>query len=211
MKFIVSGSVFAALGSFLVRDGFSFVLTLGMRTIYDRFYRTNKKPGAIACIISVVSVTAGLLQLPVFYLVGDIFPFEEEILFRKSVGLGIFDYRTGLFVCWSLLYFGIRQTREGIERDLRLALTESENRNAQLQMLRAQMNPHFLFNALNTVLAATDRPRAQLKALVRALAEYLRYSLERVLIGQEFDAIASYVVVEKARFQEKLGNQTRLK
>jgi two-component system, LytTR family, sensor kinase len=78
-----------------------------------------------------------------------------------------------------------------------------------LQMLRAQMNPHFLFNALNTVLAAIGKSQDELKALVRALAEYLRYSLEtradgRVLVGQEFDAITSYLAVEKARFREKL-------
>lgn len=98
---------------------------------------------------------------------------------------------------------------DGIKRDLRLLSIESEKRGAELQLLRAQMNPHFLFNALNTIQSGIGRQDSQLAGLVQSFSQYLRYSLEnrdndRVPLGNEFDAIASYLVVEKARFQEKL-------
>jgi len=209
IKLIVSDSFVAVLGSIAVRDGFSFVLTLGIRAIYRRLYHSSNKAGRIAFTIAVVSVAAASLQLPVFYLLSDLFPFEEKTLFGDSAVLGIFYYRSGLFACWSLLYFGIRQMRDGMERDLKLALIESEKRNAQLQMLRAQMNPHFLFNALNTIQAEIRKQGPQLQSLVQSLADYLRYSLEtrneeRVPLGREYDAVVSYLDVEKARFREKL-------
>jgi two-component system LytT family sensor kinase len=209
VNMVLSGTVAAAFCSVIVRNGFSFALTLGMRAIYAKVYHKLKKPGWIAATIFIASMTAGLLQLPFHYVLGDLFPFEEKTIFDQSIYLAIFYYRTGLFTCWSLMYFGIRQMREVIEDELRLALIKSEKRGAELQMLRAQMNPHFLFNALNAILAAIDKPREQLKALVRALADYLRYSLEtrneeRVQLGQEYDAILSYMAVEKARFREKL-------
>jgi two-component system LytT family sensor kinase len=215
LKLAVSSNAAVIIGSFGVRDGFSFVLTLGMRVIYDRIYHSYGRTAWVVAIVAVVSITAGLLQLGVFYVFGDIFPFEERTIFNESVGLGIFYYRTAFFAGWSLLYFGIRQALDGVDRDLRMAVIESEKRNAQLLMLRAQMNPHFLFNALNTVLAVIDKSRDELKALVRALAEYLRYSLEtrgeeRVMIGQEFDAIVNYLAVEKARFREKLDVECRI-
>jgi LytS/YehU family sensor histidine kinase len=71
-------------------------------------------------------------------------------------------------------------------------------------MLRSQMNPHFLFNALNTVLGESDgNPRLML--VVRGLSDYMRYALANrrnlfVPLGQEAEALARYADVEQARF-----------
>jgi hypothetical protein len=209
VKLHLSGSISASLGSFFVRDGFTFSLTLLLRKIYDRVYERHRNPAWIVGTIVFSSATGALLQIPVYFLVGRIFPFEERTIFGQSALVGIFYYRLGLFVCWSLLYFGIRQMLDGIKRDLRLLSIESEKRGAELQLLRAQMNPHFLFNALNTIQAGICRKDSQLAGLVQSFSQYLRYSLENrdsdhVPLGNEFDAIASYLAVEKARFQEKL-------
>ncbi|HEY5811590.1 MAG TPA: histidine kinase, partial [Terrimicrobiaceae bacterium] len=80
-------------------------------------------------------------------------------------------------------------------------------------MLRAQVNPHFLFNALNTIRAGVEgfgqELRQELRDIVHSLAEYLRYSLEHgkrelVPLGKEFEALVSYLRVEKARFRDDL-------
>lgn len=208
VNLLLSGTVAAALCSFIVRNGFSFAITLAMRAIYARVYQNHKEPGWIAVTVGIVSVAAGLLQLPFHYFLGNLFPFEEKTIFDQSIYLAIFYYRTGLFTCWSLLYFGIRQMREGIERDLRLALLE-------IQMLRAQMNPHFLYNAFNTLLADAGKSPAHLKQVIQALAEYLRYSLENrnkdfIPLGREIDAIKNYLMVEKARFRADLEIECRI-
>src|SRR5262249_9222664 len=103
----------------------------------------------------------------------------------------------------------IRQVIMLRERELALAHAESAAARAELQVLRAQVDPHFLFNALNTVLAGLDREPRALAPVVQGLADYLRYSLLNrkatfVSLGGEFGARMSYLVVEKARFREGL-------
>jgi LytS/YehU family sensor histidine kinase len=164
----------------------------------------------LAGLLIVVSLMGGLLLMLFSLALQQMFTFEEQKIFNNEVISGIFYFRTVLCLCWSLLYFGIKQMREGAERDLRLAEAESSRQRAELQMLRAQMNPHFLFNALNTIRAELGKPGNNLKNVVQALAEYLRYSIEHrnddlVEIGTEFDAVVGYLTVEKARFREELA------
>jgi two-component system, LytTR family, sensor kinase len=140
-----------------IRDGSSFALTLGMWVIYRRFLNEQNRYRAIVPVVTVVCLTAGLLQTGFLLLFHDIFPLEKEVFFITSVEFSLFYERTAILVCWSLLYFGIKQMRDGMERELRLSLVESEKRGAELKLLRAQMNPHFLCNSLTTIEARLGR------------------------------------------------------
>jgi LytS/YehU family sensor histidine kinase len=103
----------------------------------------------------------------------------------------------------------IRVTHERCERDLREQEVSKLATEAELRALRAQINPHFLFNALNTIgyLIQTSPDRA-LDALLRLtglLREALRRSAgEFTTLGQEIDLIESYLEIERARFEERL-------
>jgi signal transduction histidine kinase len=103
----------------------------------------------------------------------------------------------------------IRVTHERCERDLREQEVSKLATEAELRALRAQINPHFLFNALNTIgyLIQTSPDRA-LDALLR-LTGLLRGALQRstgefTTLGQEIDLIESYLEIERARFEERL-------
>jgi two-component system LytT family sensor kinase len=103
----------------------------------------------------------------------------------------------------------IRVTHERCERDLRENEVSKLATEAQLRALRAQINPHFLFNALTTVgyLIQTSPDRA-LDALMR-LTGLLRGALQRsagefASLGQEMDLIEAYLDIERARFEERL-------
>ena len=110
-----------------------------------------------------------------------------------------------LYGFWSLLYFGVRYWIEARERELRLARAEAEARASELQTLRAQVNPHFLFNALNSILAESGRPES-VRRITLALAEYLRFSLQQkkdvAKLGVELAALENYLQVEKFRFED---------
>ena len=112
-----------------------------------------------------------------------------------------------VYLVWSLLYFGIGYWRSFQGQQLKLLQTEAANRQAELQLLRAQINPHFLFNALNTTLAEKDDP-AKVELIVQALAEYLRFSMKQgdglAPLGIELEALQNYLRVEKFRFEEEL-------
>jgi len=112
-----------------------------------------------------------------------------------------------VYLVWSLLYFGIGYWRSIQKHQMKLLETEAANRQAELQLLRAQINPHFLFNALNSTLAEKDDP-AKVELIVQALAEYLRFSMQQddglAPLGVELEALQNYLRVEKFRFEEDL-------
>lgn len=113
-----------------------------------------------------------------------------------------------LYVVWSLLYFGITHWRDTTEERVRIAGMEATLRTSELRFLRAQVSPHFFFNAMTAIQAEKDRP-AVVVAITQALANYLRFSLSEhsgqpQALGLELDALTSYLEVEKFRFEERL-------
>lgn len=111
-----------------------------------------------------------------------------------------------LYVFWSLMYFGINYWLDTQDTHLRLARLEAETRTAELRQLREQVNPHFLFNALNSIQAEAGT-RKNVLALTQGLAEYLRFSLHHAedgqALGKELDAIEHYLRVEGIRFEDR--------
>jgi two-component sensor histidine kinase len=109
---------------------------------------------------------------------------------------------------WTVIYVAVHAER----RHERLTQTA---RDAQLDALRARMNPHFLFNALNSLRSQiTENPEGALE-MVTGLAEILRYALnadrrETVRLAEELDIVAEYVRLEQVRFEERLGFEQRV-
>ena len=111
---------------------------------------------------------------------------------------------------WSGLYFGINYYLLLSEQTQRLVGISAQANSAQLEMLRYQLNPHFLFNTLNSIstlvlLKQTERANAMLSRL----SSFLRYSLvgEReglATVAQETEALKLYLDIERTRFEERL-------
>ncbi len=180
-----------------------------MREIYRRAYQENTGVAAVIALILRISLFGTLVQASLSLTFHDVFDLEEEKIFKSAVIFGVIYFRGALCLGWSFLYFGIRFWIGKTSRELRLALMESEKRGAKLQMLRAQMNPHFLFNALNTIRAGIGEKAKELIPVIDGLAGYLRYSLihrkdDMVPMGEEFETLNDYLAVEKARFGNEL-------
>jgi len=114
-----------------------------------------------------------------------------------------------LLAVWSFLYFAygyfLRHRREEI-RNLRL---ETANRENQLGTLRAQMNPHFMFNALNGIRALIDEDPDQAKRAITQLSAILRNAMTTVRrrtvpLGEEVDIVKNYLALEAMRYEERL-------
>jgi two-component system LytT family sensor kinase len=191
------------------RDGIGFFLTLGMREIYRRVYDARPSPARLAFVLAVVSMIGGAILTLLYVGFHDVLNLEEKKIFSPDMIFAIFYFRAGLCAAWSLLYFGIKFMQDSMAREVELARNETERQRLEIQMLRAQINPHFLFNALNTIIAAIGKPGQHAKELVQAFAEYLRYSLKHrdstlVPLREELNAIESYIAVEKARYRDGL-------
>jgi sensor histidine kinase YesM len=104
----------------------------------------------------------------------------------------------------ALGYYRQLKEKERLEEQLRALATQAE-----LKALKAQINPHFLFNTLNTIAALTHTDPAQAEATIERLAEMFRYVLagsERGLVPleEELSFVDDYLAIEQARFGERL-------
>lgn len=115
-----------------------------------------------------------------------------------------------VFAAWVLLYFALSADAARRDREVHLARASEQAIDAQHKLLVQQINPHFLFNALNTVYALVledDTARARRSLL--ALSSFLRRSLEpgaplKVPLSRELASVRDYLEIEMARFGERL-------
>ncbi len=114
-----------------------------------------------------------------------------------------------VMLAWSGLYLGLAQWYAQQRQERRLLRADAEAQRAQLRMLRYQLNPHFFFNALNTIGALADENPQRVKTAVRELSGFLRYTLldDEDLDAPLHDEVAAaehYLAVEKIRFEDDL-------
>jgi hypothetical protein len=119
---------------------------------------------------------------------------------------------SGLYLmsCWVGLYFAARyyeSTQQQREASLRASALAQQ---AQLKMLRYQLNPHFLFNTLNAISTLIlDNRNPVANSAITGLSEFLRYTLDqdpmkKVTVAQEIEALNLYLDIEKMRFGARL-------
>lgn len=129
-----------------------------------------------------------------------------------------------VFFTWAALYHGIKYYQflqreqevavraESAQRQeaLKRIKAEAEAKEAQMQLLRYQLNPHFLFNTLNSVSALVTSGRAgDANKMLLNLSTFLRFSLEResilmTTLREELVALQLYLDIEKVRFSDRL-------
>ena len=115
-----------------------------------------------------------------------------------------------LLFSWSSLYFSIKQWNSASRERERLLRAEAEVREARLQALRYQLNPHFLFNSLNavsTLVLDGDAPAAT--KMLSQIGDFLRTSLNgqaalEAPLSQEMAFTEQYIAIEKTRLAERL-------
>ena len=100
----------------------------------------------------------------------------------------------------------VNQRRSAEMEALRLALIAQ---TSQFHALRSQLNPHFLFNCLNSLRELVDEDRNRAKKVIELLSDLLRYTLradrvETVFLKEELGAVEDYLALEKVRFEERL-------
>lgn len=123
---------------------------------------------------------------------------------------GIIGYSYFLMMGWSGLYFGIKYYNLLQDEQQRAVRAESLAHEAQLRMLRYQLNPHFLFNTLNAISTLIlDKQTEAANQMVGRLSNFLRYSLDndpmqKVDLEHEVNTMKLYLEIEQVRFEERL-------
>ena len=127
----------------------------------------------------------------------------KEVIAGKA-GLGVLIYTLILVLYYTFFYYNQLKDKSKEEIRLKELITET-----QLNELKSQINPHFLFNSLNSVSSLTIAAPEKAQEMVIKLSAFLRYSLKHkqnqmVTLSQELDHIKLYLEIEKVRFGDKL-------
>jgi hypothetical protein len=191
-----------------------YLISLYIRTIYIKYNYTSQSIYRVVSFVLVISLLASILLFFTVHLIG--LPYNLKFIDRYIAS--IFTIRTiannltrflPLLTTWSLLYFGIKfwidlqATRSRVEKADLLA------QSAQLQMLRYQINPHFLFNSFSSLRALIRSNSFKAEEMLSKLSEFYRYTLITrnsvfVPLKDEVEAIMHYASIEKIRFEDKI-------
>jgi len=124
--------------------------------------------------------------------------------------LGVFYLDATLLGAWTALYYMVNFYLRVEEQNDQLIALESQATQAQLAMLRYQLNPHFLFNTLNSISTLVLLKQTEpANAMLSRLSSFLRYTLvnkpaARVTVAQEVETLKLYLDIERMRFEERL-------
>ncbi|MGE7471487.1 sensor histidine kinase [Bosea sp. NPDC003192] len=191
----------------LVLDPIGFVLTAAAYKFY--LERTNHGGTAIAIWALACAVPGGLLQMAISKAVKDgLFPDIPDGNIAVNDAVPAIFY-TAVFLGWSLAYFWIRADVDARSERMRRSEAQAAATRAELQRLRLQLDPHFLFNALNTVaVEIPENPEAALEMTLR-IAAYLRYSLDQQTrpvcpLSDEIEAVRAFIRIQELRFEGRL-------
>lgn len=190
------------------------VSVLGLSLWFSLRYGMGNKERSIIKSIVIHSVSALVLLslwLAFTYLVLQLifqentayFDFFNDSLIYRFIG-GLFLYSILVLFYYLMIYYQNIKEKSANENRLNMLIKEAE-----IESLKTQLNPHFLFNSLNSISSLTIQKPEKAQEMVILLSELLRYSVNGsnhsfVPIKKEIDTLMKYVDIEKIRYGEKL-------
>ncbi|MCP3730074.1 histidine kinase [Sphingomonas sp. MG17] len=183
-----------------------YCITLLLSALYGYYRRLPRISGILATVATLAAATLIYAILTAF----TVSVMRGEPGIEVPLVLGSLFLNFTVLGGWSALYFGINFYLIVEDQIDQMQVLENQASSAQLAMLRYQLNPHFLFNTLNSIstlvlLKQTDRANAMLARL----ANFLRYTLANeptahVTLAQEVETLKLYLEIEKMRFEQRL-------
>lgn len=194
----------------------NFLIPLAITTLLRYFFKwISLNRYSLAFSITIIT-TAALLSSVVWYLSDTLFTllyYDFPISAISQITINSFAKRViGIFILlalWCASYFIInlfyrwKLEREDKERALYNAL------KAKMEALKNQINPHFLFNSLNSISALVDEDPSRAQLIIYELASFLRYTLtykesSRIELKKEISFIKHYIYIQSIRFEQNL-------
>jgi sensor histidine kinase YesM len=186
---------------------------IGLGLWYPIFYGKTENSKLIGSVVNHVFsciVALGIWIGIQYFLLASIFESQQDYLsfLRNSIpwrmGIGVLYYGILILVYYIVIYY--RSFKENLikEAELRALVKESE-----LSSLKSQINPHFLFNSLNSISSLTMIQPAKAQEMIIKLSEFLRYSISNkdeklTTLSEEMENINRYLDIEKIRFGKRL-------
>lgn len=205
---IANGQPLSFLVPVLISAVTGYSVTLILSVVYR--YVIEKRPFVTwgTTLLAVMSATLLYAYMDT-WVVQTIREGADETPFAQLLLGGLF--KDGLLVgAWSALYYAINYFVRAEEQADQMMRLEAQATSAQLTMLRYQLNPHFLFNTLNSISTLVLlKQTEQANAMLSRLSSFLRFTLineaaAKVPLTQEVETLKLYLDIEKMRFEERL-------
>ena len=132
---------------------------------------------------------------------------QEEYNFARLVA-GIINMSI-LILLWCLIYYVVHYMENYKKKEIESLIWEAAVKDYELKTLKSQLNPHFMFNAMNSIRALIEEDPESAKVAITKLSNILRYSLqmermERVPLEDEIETVKNYLDLERIRFEDRL-------
>jgi len=154
---------------------------------------------------------ASLLFGITLYLLNSIILYYTFHLNFFTMGEAFSQFLHWSFLCmvWSLFYFAFHLFEKGRAEELRSLQVEANAHEVELNNLKTQLNPHFMFNAMNSIRALVDEEPELAKKSITQLSNILRSTLlmgrkKLVAVQEELKLVKDYLLLEGIRFEERL-------
>ena len=134
--------------------------------------------------------------------------FEEDEFNVARIISGIVNISV-LILLWNLIYFVVHYMENYKKKEIESLIWEAAVKDYELKTLKSQLNPHFMFNAMNSIRALIEEDPDSAKIAITKLSNILRYSLqmermERVPLEDEIETVKNYLDLERIRFEDRL-------
>jgi sensor histidine kinase YesM len=206
-----SASIYLAIADCLINSSLYSLIGLGLwyAVKYSQM-ETNNVGNLILNHVTAASVTLVVLLLFSYYSIMAIPVINEGYVefFNKTLIWRIFS-GTVIYILVVLIYYLIMYYANYIERINKENELKTNVKVAELSALKSQINPHFLFNSLNSISALTISEAARAREMILKLSDFLRFSISEKPdtmrpFASEVENITRYLDIEKVRFGDKL-------
>ncbi|WP_296595691.1 sensor histidine kinase [Phenylobacterium sp.] len=206
---LVGVEPFHLVGYKLILYGLSAVITFGMSVLLFRARGMSFLQKAVAC--TLLAVGGAPLFAVIDYAIGVICLYPKPLAYDPlNFGYAMI-YGGAAFLGWSCLFVAMLYSFEVVDRERRLAAVREEALAAQMRALRYQVNPHFLFNTLNSIGGLIEEGAGgRAERMLLSLSTFLRATLaldpmQDVSLSQEMALQTEYLDVERERFSDRMS------
>ncbi len=209
VRFVIYKDLTRALVVTLGADATGFLLTCALRQFYRRKEFSSPRRVGIVLQVASLSLLCAFIQAASVQIFAEFMGWQGV---NRSIGERLLLFSAAhwiLYLGWSLGFFWLKAEMSARQKSQHAAVARADAQKSELQLLRFQLDPHFLFNTLNGIASEIpSNPTAAVQMLAE-LSSYLRYSLDHrshllTPLAVELDTTNAYLKIQVVRFGDKL-------
>ncbi|SFC43101.1 Histidine kinase [Flexibacter flexilis DSM 6793] len=201
--------------SILLMCVFGFVITHLFRAVV-KYWNWVKLP-LIRLIpqVLIANIVMGAAYVTLSSISERVIGISEQLDFQWNIIFVAMSNASLIFLLWSLAYFSMYFFRNYKQEEIERLKWEGAIKDFELNKLRSQLNPHFMFNALNGIRSLVDEDPNRAKTAITQMSNILRNSLladraKTVTLGEELRTVNDYLNLEKLRYEERMCVATHI-